>query len=73
LGRPENCEAPKNTAATAGNRYPGPIELENVPTFIENSTPASPASSADVTNEPHMSRSVRTPARRAASAFPPVA
>ncbi len=29
LGRHFNCDAPKNTAATAGNRNPGPIELQS--------------------------------------------
>ena len=44
-----------------------------MPVFIENSTPAKPAIVAEAIREPHTRRSVRTPARRAASALPPVA
>ena len=73
FGRRVNCEAPKNTAASAGNSSPGPVLELYVPTFIEKITPARPAIVADAISDPTVNRSTLRPASRAASGLPPTA
>ena len=47
--------------------------VEKLPTFHPKTIPAKPAMRPEAMSEPHASRSVGTPANRAASGLPPVA
>src|SRR3954466_10360901 len=70
---PRSCVAPRKAAAYAASRYGSPAGGEPDPIAEVKTTPATPASSADVMSERNRSRFVATFWRRAASGLQPVA